>query len=78
MEEEAIVPLEEQVDDSWKVKTLVLGGLIGAITGLGAAYLLTRRAEQKGAPLTITPTRGVQLGVLVAGLLRSILSLGED
>jgi hypothetical protein len=40
--------------------------------------LLTRRAEQKGTHLAITPTKGVQLGVLLAGLLRSILSLGED
>jgi len=78
MEKNAIIPLEEQVDNSWKVKALVVGGLVGALTGLGAAYLLTRRAEQKGTSLAITPTKGVQLGVMVAGLLRSILSLGED
>ena len=78
MEENAIIPQEEQVDNSWKVKALVVGGLVGALTGLGAAYLLTRRAEQKGTSLAITPAKGVQLGVMVAGLLRSILSLGED
>ena len=78
MEKNAIIPLEEQVDNSWKVKALVVGGLVGALTGLGAAYLLTRRAEQKGTSLAITPAKGVQLGVMVAGLLRSILSLGED
>jgi len=78
MEEEAIVLVEEEADDSWKFQTLVIGGVLGLLTGVGAAYLLSRRAEQKGTRLSITPTKGVQLGVLLAGLLRSILSLGED
>ena len=78
MEENAIISVETQPDSSWKTQALVIGGVVGALVGLGAAYLLTRRAEQKGAPLSITPGKGVQLGVLLAGLLRSILSLGED
>jgi len=65
-------------DDSWKLKTLLIGGTIGALVGVGAAFLLTKRAEQKGQSLAITPVKGVQLGVMVAGLLRSVLSLGED
>jgi hypothetical protein len=56
----------------------LIGGTIGALVGLGAAFLLSKRAEQKGQTLSITPGKGVQLGVMVAGLLRSILSLGED
>ncbi len=67
-----------QPDNSWKIQALVIGGVLGALVGLGGAYLLTRRAEQKGTQLAITPVKGVQLGVLLAGLLRSILSLGED
>jgi hypothetical protein len=78
MEEKALVLVEEKTDDSWKLKTLVIGGVVGMLTGLGAAYLLTKRAEQKGTLLAITPGKGVQLGVLLAGLLRSIVSLGED
>jgi hypothetical protein len=78
MEENAIIAEEEKPDDLWKFQTLVIGGALGLLTGLGAAYLLTRRAEQKGTQLAITPTKGVQLGVLLAGLLRSILTLGED
>ncbi|HEX7540980.1 MAG TPA: hypothetical protein VF352_02520 [Anaerolineales bacterium] len=62
----------------WKFKTLFIGGAIGALVGISAAFLLTKRAEQKGQSLAITPVKGVQLGVMVAGLLRSILSLGED
>ncbi len=77
MEENAIT-IEQRQDESWKVKTLVVGGLLGALVGLGAALLLTKRAEQKGTPLAITPGKGVQLGVMLAGLLRSIMNLGED
>ena len=80
MDDNAIVESIEapSVDDTWKVRTLLIGAALGALTGLGAAFLLTKRAEQKGTRLTITPGKGVQLGVMLAGLLRSILTLGED
>jgi hypothetical protein len=77
MEENPIIETPE-TNNTWKVKTLLIGAALGALTGLGAAYLLTKRAEQKGQSLAITPGKGVKLGVLIAGLLRSILSLGED
>ena len=78
MQENTIIPVENQPDESWKMQTLVIGGALGMLVGLGGAYLLTKRAEQKGTKLAITPGKGVQLGVLMAGLLRSILSLGEE
>jgi nitrate reductase gamma subunit len=78
MQENAITSVEDQPNESWKIQTLVVGGVLGMLVGLGGAYLLTKRAEQKGTQLSITPGKGVQLGVLMAGLLRSILSLGED
>jgi len=68
----------EQTDTSWKMKSIVVGGVLGALVGVGAALLLTKRAEQKGTKLAMTPVKGVQLGVMLAGLLRSILSLGDD
>ena len=78
MQENAIIAVDDQPDESWKIQTLVIGGVLGMLVRLGGAYLLTKRAEQKGTPLSITPGKGVQLGVLLAGLMRSILSLGED
>lgn len=65
-------------DNNWKLKTLLVGVVLGAATGLGAAYLLTKRAEQQGEALSITSGQGLKLGVLVAGLLRSILTLGDE
>jgi nitrate reductase gamma subunit len=76
MEETKIVQ-QPQLENSWKAKALVIGGVLGALTGVGAAYLLTRRAEQEGKPLSMSTGKGVQLGMLIAGVLRSILSLGD-
>lgn len=75
MEETTIT---EQPDTAWKMQSIVIGGVLGALIGMGAALLLTKRAEQKGTKLSMTPVKGVQLGVMLAGLLRSILSLGDD
>ena len=61
-----------------KNKTIFLGTLIGAATGLAAAMLLTRRAEKNEREAAITPGEGLKLGVLVFGLLRAIASLSDD
>ena len=58
---------------------VILGGaLVGAIIGLIAAILLTRRAERNDRETALTTGEGLKLGVLVFGLLRAIASLGDD
>lgn len=58
---------------------IILGGaLIGAVTGLIAALLLTRRAERNARTTALTAGEGLKLGVLVLGLLRAIASLGDE
>ncbi|HLE90777.1 MAG TPA: hypothetical protein VI753_06470 [Anaerolineales bacterium] len=59
-------------------RTLLFGALIGAFTGLVAAMLLNRRAEQTGTELTLSTGEGMKLGVMVLGLLRAIASLGDE
>jgi gas vesicle protein len=61
-----------------KNKTLILGALIGAVTGMLAASLLNRNAEKNERETSITTGEGLKLGVLVFGLLRAIASLGDD
>ena len=61
-----------------KSRTILLGALIGAFTGLIAAVLLTRRAEKNERETAITTGEGLKWGVLVFGLLRAIASLGDD
>lgn len=59
-------------------RTLLFGALIGAFTGLAAAYLLQRRAEETGTEISITVGDGMKLGLMVLGLLRAVASLGEE
>lgn len=59
-------------------RTILLGVVIGAATGLVAAMLLNRRAIKDERTTAITAGEGLKLGVLVFGLLRAIASLGDD
>jgi hypothetical protein len=59
-------------------KTLAAGALIGALTGLFAAMMLQRQAERTGTEISISAGEGLQLGMLIVGLLRSISTLGDD
>ena len=61
-----------------KSRIIFFGALIGAATGLVAALLLTRRAENNEREAAITSGEGLKLGVLIFGLLRAISSLGDD
>jgi hypothetical protein len=61
-----------------KNSTIIYGTLIGAVTGLVAALLLSRRVDKNDGVITIPPGDGLKLGVMVFGLLRAIASLGDD
>ena len=61
-----------------KSRTIIVGTLVGALTGLVAAMLLSRRAEKNERETAITTVEGLKLGVLVIGLLRAIASLNDD
>ena len=68
---------------NWKTKMMLLGGIAGALVGVGAAYLYVRSvdAEQGGqalAPRPVKPTAAVSVGLSVLGLLRQIASLGME
>ncbi len=63
--------------NNWKPKALLIGAVIGAAVGVGAAYLFVQQAEREGETPSISPGEGVKLGLLVLGLLRSVAGLGE-
>jgi len=60
-----------------KGRTILIGILLGAGTGLVAALLLNRRAEASSRTTAITAGEGLQLGVMVFGLLRAISGLSD-
>jgi hypothetical protein len=62
--------------DNWKVRTLVIGGIAGMLTGLLAAYLLIQRAEQEESKPKLTAGEGVRVGVGVLGVLKMISDMG--
>ena len=67
----------ERTSLSWRSKALMAGALIGALVGLGSAYLMVVTAEKHGRELKISAGEGVRLSLLVMGLLRQIAQLGE-
>lgn len=58
--------------ENWKTKTIVIGGIIGAVAGIVAALLLIQRAEETQQVPRLTAGDGVKVGVGVVGLLRLI------
>lgn len=65
----------EQPEDNWKVTTLIIGGVIGLISGIVAAYILIQRAEDEESRPRISAGEGVKVGLGVLGLLRQVADL---
>jgi hypothetical protein len=65
--------------ENWKTKVLLAGAVVGALVGVGAAYLYSQQAERKQGfePLDFSAGDGIKLGLLLLGLLRSVADLGN-
>lgn len=64
--------------DNWKNKTLIVGAVVGALVGLGTAYLLARTAEESGGgPPEISTGEAIKTAIGVVGIMRGIASLGD-
>jgi hypothetical protein len=55
---------------------IILGALLGAITGASAGYLLTKRIEE-GDELQLTAGDGIKIGGSIIAFLRQISTLGK-
>lgn len=63
---------------NWRTKTLIIGGVIGAIIGVGTAYLLARTAEESGGgPPHISTGDAIKSAIGIVGLVRGIAALGD-
>jgi hypothetical protein len=63
---------------SWKTKFLLFGTAVGAVVGLGTAYLLARTAEENSSgPPKINTTDALKAGVSIIGVMRGIAALGK-
>ena len=62
--------------ENWKLKTLLLGVGIGAVTGLIASLIIVQRAEQTNSKPELTAGDGVKVGLSLLGGLRQIADFG--
>ena len=69
--------METANNGSWKQKALILGGVIGALAGVGVAYMLIRQAEENESRMQFGTGEGVQLGLILANLFRQVARLTE-
>lgn len=69
------------VGGGWRTRTLMMGGLIGAVLGLLSAYLYLRAADEtheSGTPPTGPETRdAAKLGVALLAIMRTIAEWGR-
>ena len=63
------------MNSNWKARALIIGGLVGALTGLGATYIMVQRSEE---PPEMGATDGLKLGLLLLGLVRQVGDLGSQ
>jgi hypothetical protein len=55
---------------------ILLGAILGAITGAGAGYLLIKRIEE-GEEIQLTAGDGIKLGGSIVAFLRQVSNLGK-
>jgi hypothetical protein len=69
----------EENNSNFKRKAILVGAIGGALVGVVAARVFIRAAEDEaaksGEEISITPSKGLQIGVLVMGLLRQLSNL---
>jgi hypothetical protein len=75
-------PVKWAREKNRQTQVLLLGGVIGAAAGVGAAYLLwqarQRRARETDEDVPVVTSGGlIRIGVLLFGLMRQIMDIGR-
>ena len=65
------------MDMDWRGKAFVVGGVLGALLGLGAAYIYINAAEQSGETPEVSPGTAVTIGLSLLALLRQVAAIAE-
>ena len=67
---------QDQERESNNFLYIILGAVLGAITGAGAGFLLAQRIEE-GDEIQLTAGDGIKLGGSIIAFLRQISNLGN-
>jgi type II secretory pathway component PulJ len=62
--------------ENWKPKVMIVATAIGALLGLGVAFLLVSRVEEN-EKLEVTPAQGIKMGLAGLTFLRQVTQLGD-
>ena len=62
---------------NWKSLTFLIGGSIGLLTGLAAAYLVVKKQEESGETRLLTTGGGAKIGMGIVTLLKLISETGH-
>jgi hypothetical protein len=62
--------------ENWQTKTLIIGAIVGAVTGVLGAYILVQAADKVGTRPQISAGDGVKVGLGVMAVLRLLADLG--
>jgi hypothetical protein len=65
------------MDSDWRTKAFVVGGVVGALLGLGAAYIFINAAADSDEAPELTPGTAVTIGLSLLALLRQVAAIGE-
>jgi hypothetical protein len=62
---------------NWRTKAFLVGGVVGAVLGLSAAYIYVNSVEKEGVQPEIQPAEAVGIGLALLAILRQIANLHE-
>jgi len=69
--------MEDETDPNWKMKVMIIGGVVGAVVGVSAAYIYVRQLEESGEKPGIATKEAVAVGFSLVSLLRQIANMGS-
>jgi len=69
--------MENEIDPNWKMKVVIIGGVMGAVVGVCAAYIYVRKLEESGEKPSIATKEAVAVGFSLVSLLRQIANMGS-
>ncbi len=62
----------------WRTRTFVIGGVVGALLGVSAAYIYVNSVEKDGKTPELRPAEAVAIGLSLLGILRQIANMRDD